>query len=291
VITTTSLSRERILVYGGPAMGKSTALLQIAREVIAAGNTVYAIDNDNAFERLLETEFTDVKIVGLWDHDQWAIEGDGPGLVLFKTKGWDEAVTGVTMALETASRDDWVMLDTATALWSGVQKWFIEQAYGKSMDEFLLTFRQENATAMDAAKKKGKTVKLKTAGEAQFADWVIVNSTYFAVMEDLLIHARCHVAATAEGQTLGDKEDKETRDIFGPLNLKPKGQKSLGHNPQTVVMLTKDRQGRYMTTAKDRGREELVKSPWSDFAEDYLVGVGGWAQIILNKTPKPKAKN
>ena len=96
MITTTRRARERILVYGGPSMGKSTALLQIAREVIDAGQTVYAVDNDNALERLLEEDFDDIPVVGFWEYGEWVEDAtDEPGLVLFKAKTWEHDLEAV----------------------------------------------------------------------------------------------------------------------------------------------------------------------------------------------------
>ena len=47
--------------------------------------------------------------------------------------------------------------------------------------------------------------------------------------------------------------NKEIKELFGPYGLKPAGQKALGYQPDTVLLLAHAREGYYITTIKDRG--------------------------------------
>lgn len=247
-------ARERILTYAPPGAGKSNAILTVARR--CPDTQFYVIDTEfDNYDRLLDTEFTDLENVTVESVVEW--DGIMPTLRDFKKR---------------ADKDDWLVLDSVTPTWDMVQEWYIEQVFGESDDKFFMNLR--------TAQQDGKTDK--DGGLDGWKDWGVINKNYMKIYKELLT-TQCHVYLTAEADKLQEPikgkggDDKATRNLFGAAGLKPKGQKRLGHIPQTVLLLGKNRMGEYsMTTVKDRGRVEMEDQEVGDWSKDYLVNVAGW---------------
>lgn len=130
--------------------------------------------------------------------------------------------------------------------------------------------------------------KAKAAKEAKalgaldgWVDWPVINAQYNGRVMKFLITPPCHLLVTAEQADISsDDKDKETRALYGGEQVKPRGQKRLGHNMQTVLRLGRRAGDRYVaTTLKDRGgREKLDNSEITDsgFADWYLRDIARW---------------
>lgn len=284
-----SRSLERILLMGVQGTGKTYAALTIAEK--CKGDTFFYIDNDNSAGRLLETEFDELGVREEWEIDENGnmtavddfIDPNG-SIILYHCNTWEANVAALNDATKRAKRTDWLFIDSLTTLWTDIAAWFAETVYGKRMDRYFIEVRlkrQEEREAAANAKKKGKKQKAPTTLGAfeGWMDYAVINPVFKAEVSNILKVPPCHLVATAEVKSLGDedKKDKELRDMFGPYGVRPAGQKRTGHDVQTVILLTKHRNGEFSaTTIKERGRDTFEQDEIGKFGMDYLVKVAGW---------------
>jgi len=275
-------SLEHICLVGIQGVGKSFAYMNIANK--CQGDTIWILDNDNTVERLLEEEFTglgvreeyrghtkdpktnEVTLTRVHDY-----EDPTGNIVLFHTEGWEETKAAVAMVRERAERHDWCVIDSVTSCWEEVQEWYVNEIFENEIDRFFMEVRADKRIQDEKKKAKGEKESGSLGAFDGWKDWNVINSQYKKAISDFLKVPPCHLFVTAEQAKLGDDE-KEARDLYGAFGVKPKGQKRTGHDVQTVLLMIKRRNGEYfMTTMKDRGREEMEVEGVSNFAMDYLI--------------------
>lgn len=255
-------ARERILTFGVQGTGKSFAPLTIAR--LCPKSTFHVIDTDysDSYEVGLDTEFSDLDnvVIHKVGYDNWA-----------KFKSTAKELDGEI------GPDDWLIADTMSCTWDGVQGWFIEQVFDMESDAYFMEVRQAKSKERDKGGKESKSL-----GALQgWMDWPVINKQYTPIYS-YLTGIKGHLYMTAEQAQIGEDDDREVKKLFGPYSVKPRGQKRLGHVPRTVLLFTKSRAGEYnMTTVKDRHRVEQEDVPFENFALDYLVGVAGWKKKLV----------
>lgn len=251
-IRTPFKARERILLYGGPGVGKSRAVLSTARSIPSA--RFYVVDNDLSYGRLLETEFSDVQNVIVFDVD---------------SDDWEEQLAAAQKASDQCQPDDWFVFDMLTETWQAVQSWFTEKVFGVDHADYFMQLRIQK----EAQKEKDR----RPVHMMNDDRWIVINRQYKKLQRTVLTCSG-HVICTSEAASIDSNfDDKETKSEFGEYGLKPKGQKRWAHIFSTVLLLKKSRSGVWsMTTVKDRGRTEMLDKPINDFAKDYLMLVAGW---------------
>jgi len=255
--------REKILLFGMEGTGKSNAILNCARYI---EEQFHVYDSDYSFSRLLATDYVDVAEKGNVDVFDPAVDGD-PDDPWGTMKGW------VARMREEAGTDDWVAIDSLTPAWDDVQAWFTEQAFGADIADYFIQVRKALADSGDD--KKGNPL----GAFEGFKDWPSINKEYARRLSNVLLRMPCHLIVTCEQSQLGkeDQKDLDMMGMYGQLGVKPKGQKRNGHIMSTVIWMQKARTGVYrMTTVKDRGRAEMSKMTFEDFAMEYLVEIAGW---------------
>lgn len=247
-------TRERILTFGVQGVGKSNAILTVAKK--CPDTTFYVIDTDysESYARALDSEYeglTNVEITRVSPDD------------------WEDMIPAIEQISAKMGEDDWLIFDSMSPTWEAVQEWFIEKVHGQDIDDYFMEVRMKKENT------KGKDSKALGALEG-WMDWPVINKVYFKLYKRLMAIPG-HLYMTAEQVAVNDDEGREIKGLFGPYGVKPKGQKKLGHLPQTVLLLTKNRAGEYaITTIKDRNRVELENEPVQDFMRDYMVKVAGW---------------
>jgi hypothetical protein len=248
--------RERLLLFGGGGAGKSTAALSIARHCLdAVDGTMWVIDNDisASYERQLATEFTDV------DRDRVDIyEADGD---------WEDYCTALERVIaEGDPETDWLVFDSFTGTWDAVQAWMSEQVHGANIADHMVRLRAESADVKTFNKELTEAMS-----------WPLINRTYEQRMYKRLRAWKGHMILTAEGAATGKEDEAEVKELFGRLGVKPAGQKRLHHVASTNILLARTGDGWIMSAAKDRGREDVYRTPIEEgFALDYLRDVAGW---------------
>ena len=245
---------EKILVFGNSGTGKSTAWLTIAdmAQKTKSPAHFYVLDTDNAIEsRMLGQGFPHLNNV-----------------TVFECFEWTQYKAAMEKVCELAQPHDWVIVDLVSQAWTAVQDYFTQEVFHKGMGDYFLEVRK---TLAAGAQSLGAL--------SGWTDFIVINGLYNAWVAPLLIRPRFNVYTTAESKMIRDDEkDKSTKLYFGPLGVKPAGQKNLPFQHHTVLLSSEPRSGEYvLTTIKDRVREKLNAAPWTNFATDYLVKVGGWS--------------
>ena len=244
---------ERILLFGGGGVGKTTAVLSIARHI--AQGKVWVIDNDYsyAYQRALSTEFTDVEP----DRIE-IIEVDAD---------WEECIDAIGNVIAQADPDhDWLVIDPFSPMWNYVQTWMSNRVHGSDIDEYMIELRRESVDRKEFAKSLGDAM-----------NWPIVDRVWTEKVLKPIRKWKGNLILVCEATETGKFDDDEAKGLFGHLGVKPAGQKRSHHIASTNLLLTKTSHGEYrMTTAKDRNRSEMEKQAFEDFAIDYLRDVAGW---------------
>ncbi len=244
-------SRERILLMGPAGTGKSWAAMDFAKQVLAGGNgnSVYVLDNDFSYERMLETSTVDNR-ENMYVKDLYADD-------------WEAHITALKGFIESAERDDLLIIDSISPLWQAAQDYYSTEVFGSDLSEFFLETRK--------ASGKGQAFD-------GWKDWGIINKVYGQLYR-LMNRFPGHVIMTAEVTGLSDTEDKDARAMYGSHRLKPVGQKSLGHRVNTILLTGKDRAGNFsLSTVKDRGREDdrMDNEEYTSFFRSYIMVRAGW---------------
>jgi len=236
---------ERIIVFGNPGTGKSTAALSLAR---VTGGNVFVIDTDYSasYARLLATEFNDL--------------ANQVNVQVVSSDDWVGIITAIRTAVDTATAGDWIILDSISPTWQALQTHYINIRHGNDfLDVFALAGKDATRQTTDAD-----------------MNWQAINAEYNKLYRAIL-STPAHVLLTAEQDAIGDRDDKKLQQLYGTYGVKPKGQKALGHTTHSVLWLKKNRSGEYVfTTVKDRGRDDVEDMSITDFGKDYLMKIGGW---------------
>lgn len=241
--------QERILAIGHWGTGKSYAWLSIARLAQKTGSPArfFCIDTDAAIPRMLSEEFQDLANVTVTSAHEW-----------------QEYELNLDSFVKQATSQDWIVVDMIDLAWEAVQSYYVEQVFGKSIDDYWLEVRKA---------LKGQQLKVLDG----WRDWSVINKIYSSWIGKLVYQAKAHVFATAKVEPISrSSDDEETIDLYNAYGLKPRGQKHLGHQFHSVLLFSKDRDGWTLTTIKDRGRQLFEKQKLVNFPMQYLVGKAGW---------------
>lgn len=261
-----------MLLFGGPKVGKTKAVLDIARH-LGPDDTMFIIDSDNAFDRMLEGPSGEGLGVreeyrgGVRDKE-W--EDDDGQLVVWHTKNWKEHKDALGKAFDRAGRNDWVVVDSMTHLWDDIQEDYIRETWGVDLPEFLHAHRKKEVA------KDGKA----TPAAAMLVEWSYLNPQWNRTVATPVTEAGCHVLLIAEAKDVrtDGKDDRATKILYGDVGVKPSCQKRLGHQVQTVLVLESKRNSYRFTTVGDRERDKVTDVEWGDedFARKYLWDIAGW---------------
>ena len=268
---------ERILLYGGPAAGKTYAWLAIAdlAQKTRSDAHFYVIDTDRAVGRSLRgpnAEFGHLKNV-----------------TVYQARVIEDAQEAAIEILPLVGPNDWIVVDMLSNIWDGMSNWWISKVYDEDPVTYWAGVRQD----IIVAKEAGSGDPREFGGQAG-PDWQYITKTYMAWELPLTIDAPCHVLATAAETEIQERYDPdgEKRARYVSTNfMAPRGQKMTEHRFHTVLRMTSittpKETTREITKHKDRVPEvlwqelggkgltiQLGKGP--KFGMDYLRKVGKW---------------
>ena len=236
---------DRIILMGSPGTGKSTQLLNCVRYLQSLGVTCHILDFEDKLAAM--TYGADEK---------WPL--------IKVATAWEEMKEQLA-ALKT-SPGDWIMVDRVDLTWPAVQRWYTQQRYNQDLASLMV--------------EKAKQMKAKASQFVPRFDegsWQVINENYDSWILELLYGRRCHLLMTT-----GIKEDTSGLDVFGHLGVLPRGQKELGHQPNSVFLLYQKKVGREILWCIKTGKD-LESRGWFDdeqlydFAIQYLGSRAGWA--------------
>lgn len=252
--------KERILVYGGAGTGKSSVTCNIAR-YMPDDVTMHVLDLDYsmAYERLLAMEYLDV-----WDR--------GTVQVHAVDAVWEDFEAKFKELIDTADpTKDWITVDPATVTWQMVQAWWSKTVHGENIADHMAELR-----------KSAADLKEYNAMMANDMTWPAINKQYQEKFYRMIHKWRGHIILVCEPDTIRKDADADERSTYGYVGYKPQGQKTLPHVAATNIFFDHpDRAKWRFTTVKDRGRKLVEKQPITEFAQDYLVEIGGWESRMV----------
>jgi len=239
--------RERLMLVGDTGTGKSYSCLTLAREL--APTPFYFIDTDDSVDRLLFTEFKGLTNV-----------------YPYPSSSWEKCEKSLEDISSKVKEGDWLVIDMLCSTWDFVQSYFVEQVFGKKIDDYFLEVRKTmkiGATRLDGLKG--------------WVDWGVINKIYQDWVNKIMYQLPCHVAATSKVTSLMTTDEPEIRSLFSSLGIKPEGEKRNSYRVHTILLTAHDKNGWYISTIKDRGRRQLNKVQITNFAIQYGLAVAGWS--------------
>lgn len=250
---------ERFLGYGATGSGKTNAWFNIA---LHTTGHFYVLDTDLTVLDFLEGE----RFSHLEDRITWVYP-----------ESMEEAIEHLEEWMQKATpMEDWIVTDRIDWAWDEAQSEWSENVYGRSIDEHYLLYRQE----IEEQKKKDPE---KRAGNPfdGFTDWGPIKKRHQRITKALMktTSRKVHWFACASEQEVNEKFEKDATIIrdYGRIGARPAGEKKNGHIARSVIRFMGNNPATWrVTTVKDRERKQLDGQGISDFALDYLVGVGNW---------------
>jgi hypothetical protein len=241
--------RERILTIGGAGSGKTEGWMRLALRFKAA--QFYVIDTQLSAERSLQA-YPSVQNV-----------------TIYPAVDWLEYRAAQKEIEKLSQPNDWAVLDMADMSWPAVQREYVDGMFDKELGDYWLEARRK-LTESKAAKKGFPVLD-------GWKDWSVINKMYDDFMFSLVYRVKANLYMTAMATPVSEDDEKEIRELYGPYGLKPAGQKALGHQPDTVLLLAHSERDRWTyTTIKDRGgRKYVERAPLINFALQYGV-IASW---------------
>lgn len=255
--------RERILAEGIKGTSKSYQWLKLARWLKPTGAKFRCLDTDDAIFRMLETEFQDL------------IPEEGGNVYVYPVFDWLEYMEAKDFLMKESIAGDWNVVDMADNAWKAIQSHFVSEVFKKDIGDYFLDARKKLAEAGDKT-AKGKAVKA-LQPLSGWVDWQVINKMYDDFMLPLVYRSKAHLYMTASVSAVSTDDESTVRELYGPLGVKPNGQKNLAHQVHTEFLFTNPEQDVWeITTVKDRGRRHFDHAPLLDLAKQYMVPVAGW---------------
>lgn len=249
-------ARERILLYGREGTGKTEGWLSIAE--LWSDVPFYVLDTDDAVQRMLETDHPDLKNVYPYVVQGWADLEKSIEDAIRRSIAY---VSGLKPPY-VKEQLPWIVVDFSDSTWDMVQNYYTEQVFNQGIDEFFLKARMGN-----------RGPKLQPL--EGWTDWQVINKLFQTLWNSLTKGGGpFHLYITARAVEPGG--DLEAKSLYKDLKKMPGGEKRMGGRVHTVLMASVDKDGWYLSTAKDRGRPILQFHKSTNFAASYLVKVAGW---------------
>lgn len=279
---------ERILTMGITGSGKSWQWLKLAEALLPTGAKFRCIDTDNAINYMLDTRFPHLKPENKGNvYVQNVFEWPGYKLAikwlqrkpippelqsLFSPNALKDYKSGPV------SPNDWTVVDMADIPWRTVQSFFTEEVFGEEMGDYFLQVRREMAQGIRKTRKGGEPSSTITEGFDGWKDWSVMNKLYDDWILPLIYRIPTNVYATTKVEPLSrDEKDPEILALFGDYGVRPAGQKNLGHQMHTILLLIPGKDKWFISTIKDRAdRSYFKKAPLRSLHIQYLCAKAGW---------------
>ena len=263
--------RERILTMGVTGSGKSYQWLQMAEYLLSTGAKFRCIDTDNDIQYMLETQFPSLLLK------------NGGNVVVHPASCWPEyreAIAWLKAENEKGEvKDkDWVVVDKISNAWMHVQDYYVQEVFHQDVGEYFLAARKSLLARGDRDSKGKKVSSLQGEVFEGWKDWIVINKLYRDFITPIIYQLPCHVyMATNVEKVEASERDASILSLFGGFGLKPVGQKEIGGQLHTILLLKPGKDKWYVSTAKDRaGRAYFVNNQLSSLFVQYLVARAGW---------------
>lgn len=258
-----TIKRERILVFGGPKVGKSDMVMRLA-ELYEQTNTpgqFYYIDTDGHLD---------------------SIEADGQyadlaNIIPYEVYGWERLFDAGKEIESKAGEGDWIVLDMAHRAAEWVEEWYLKCKYGT--DNLAAKYAE---LKWEGQESDGSVKESKGFGDNPLIgqrDYKPMNAAYNSFFNPLALESRAHIICLTEkaGVYKGPGADAEKIRTYDKIGGKPKGHNSIDYNLSTLMHIEKTNFGRYITTVGDRGGRQLIDQvEYKDLFSSYLLPIAHW---------------
>ncbi len=271
--TTSLITDERILMFGGSGAGKSESYLSIAEALYQRGDDVkfYVLDTDKALAATLHRGYPHLANIFEWEYH----------------RNYTDMRNYVLGVQERVRPQDWFVMDRVEKIWLALGNWFVKRVYGMEPDEYFIqvaadieALKKKNekliAEAARTGKKPGKIKKGTGKEFGGFAgpEWQSLNRSWAAFQERAVLEMPCNVFACAGIKELSDSDPADLVAMYS--GYRDDGHKKQAHDYHTVLQIRRG-QKRRVYTISDRGdREELKQEVIEDraFSEWYMERQG-----------------
>lgn len=276
----TSRTAEKILVVGGGGTGKTKGLMDIVKRCLMDGQTAHLIDNEQAIPVHLDAMGIGAReewvwVDGKWERDEEWEDPDSP-VVRWFCQEWEDHRDAIRTACQTATRGDWVGVDTISNPWEAVQAWYVGQITGG--DEFSDWMVQNRVAQIEAGKGNDG------GAGALLAEWKVINQQWKDWVLNPVVKTQAHVYLAAHSKAINTERDSpDVKSMWKGLGFKADCQKSVPRLMRTVLGLEEYRGaggGFIITSAKDWERELLVREQIKTVPVTYLMGIAGWKMKV-----------
>jgi hypothetical protein len=179
---------------------------------------------------------------------------------------YDDLLAAGAKVAESAGRDDWLVVESVDNVQKLVRDtWFVAHRDGMSWREF---------------QSSGASPK-----EVKPHHWIEMDEMHAAFTTPYVLGLPCHKYATAAADQVhteqGFSDNKQIRQMFERIGVRPRGHKSLGFVFRSVLLAKHPSKTDWtLTTVDDPEREhlenELVASPPMGFVATYMQKVAHW---------------
>lgn len=247
--------KERILLYGGPGSGKSSAAFHIAKfyEQTGTPGKIYIADTDSAAYRTYEAGYkslTNIEILPIYE--------------------WEDLQALKSLPF---GPTDWLVIDFISSSWQMIQDWYADQLFEHDMNIQIMYTRMKIEE-----QKRGINTKEKTPQALDsWRDWPAINGMYYKWLNTLFSRERVNIIGTSPAKVAGENTPPQILSLVKSIGLVPEGQKNLVHAFHTLVYMNKVNRDYTFTVLKDRERELVSGKTMIRFPISYLQEVANWA--------------
>lgn len=276
----TGRTPEKIMVVGGGGTGKTKGLMDIVKSCLFTGQTAYLIDNEQAIPVHMEAMGIGAReewvwVDGKWERDEEWEDPDSP-IVRYFCQEWLDHRDAIRSACETATRGDWIGVDTISQPWEAVQAWYVEQITGG--DEFADWLVKNRVGQIEAGKGNDG------GAGAMLGEWKLINAQWKDFVLNPIVKTHAHVYLAAHSKSINTERDSpDVKSFWKGLGFKADCQKSVPRLVRTVLGFEENRGvggGFIVTSAKDWERDLLHREKINTVPTTYLMGPAGWKMRV-----------
>ena len=188
--------------------------------------------------------------------------GIPPNTTLWNAIFWEDIKAAESQIGAVVKPNEWIIVDRIDLSWPSAQRWFTQKKWEESLADHMLA----------KSIKMGKKETMLTPRFDQGA-WQVINEMYESFILNLLYKYKANLLFTTG---IKPPDTDSPLDATWNVNVLPRGQKEIPHQPHSVFLLgmmkdTRNNRTWNITTAKDLpGREYFEKEELLDFSIQYL---------------------
>jgi len=251
--------RDRVLIYGEPGVGKTWNVLALLRD--HPESELWVIDPDAGMKRVIQEFSDDVR----------------KRTHYFLARSWKDVRKIFRHIRKRIKSKDFLLLEHLGQLWDMAQSYYIKQVFTKATGDFYIELRRRLIQS-----KKDEQARLDG-----WKDWSIIKKLHNTDFMDVVTRGiNCNIVATSSaGELYEFEKDKDLRNLYSSVGLKPEGEKHNAYRFDVVLCLGRTGNKFFFTPVKLRGRPLFGRTDIPKGASVFQVL---WLKARLGFPPKSK---